>query len=430
MRAVYALLTYLLMPLYAMYWVIRGIVNRRYWDRFDQRLGFGFPRLPNGSLWVHAVSVGEVQASVPLVRQLQRRFPGREIVLTTVTPTGSAHARKVFGDEVHYSYIPFEAPYAVDNFFDAVNPTLALVMETEIWPNLYHACGQRKIPLVLVSARISPKSVSRYRKLLPLFREALSHGILIAAQGDADARRFLSLGASPARTWITGNIKFDFELPRNLAADGRALRQRCFPDRPVWIAASTHEGEEEMALEAHRRVLESIPDALLMLVPRHPERFQSVATLLRKAGFEFVQRTSGEACSERASIFLGDTMGELPLFYAASDVAFVGGSLVPVGGHNLLEPGALGLPVITGPHLYNTEEIAKLFRDIGASKIVSDPRELADAVVPLLSNPDTAKAMGRKGRQVVTTNRGALKRLMVLLKPLVSDGREAGRSAR
>ena len=164
MRAFYALLTYLLMPLYAMYWVVRGVVNRRYWDRFDQRLGFGFPSLPNGSLWVHAVSVGEVQASVPLVRQLQQRFPGREILLTTVTPTGAAHARKVFGSEVHYSYIPFEAPYAVNNFFEAVKPTLALVMETEIWPNLYHACGKRGIPLVLVSARISPKSVSRYRK--------------------------------------------------------------------------------------------------------------------------------------------------------------------------------------------------------------------------------------------------------------------------
>ena len=421
MRAVYALFTYLLLPVYALYWVVRGLVNRSYWDRFNQRFGVGFPQLPEGSIWVHAVSVGEVQAAVPLVRELQRRFPSRQVLVTTVTPTGAAHVRKLFGDSVAHCYIPFETPNAVNNFFKAAKPALALVMETEIWPNLYHACGEKGVPLVLVSARISPKSVERYRKLLPLFREALSHGILIAAQGDADARRFLSLGANPARTWITGNIKFDFEHPADLPAKGAAFREAHFPGRPVWVAASTHEGEEGLVLDAHRRVLETTPDALLVLVPRHPERFDSVASLTRKKGFEAVRRTDGRPVPADVSIFLGDTMGELPMFYAASDVAFLGGTLVPIGGHNLLEPGALGLPVITGPHLFNTQEIADLFTDIGAASIVDDSRGLADGVQSLFADPEAAMAIGRKGRQVVKTNRGALKRLMVLLNPLVTE---------
>lgn len=421
MRVVYALFTYLLLLPYALYWVLRGIVNRRYWDRFWQRFGIGFPQLPEGSLWVHAVSVGEVQAAVPLINELKRRFPSREILLTTVTPTGAAHVRKVFGESIRHCYIPFETPNAVAAFFNAAKPALALVMETEIWPNLYHACGKRGIPLVMVSARISPRSVERYRRLLPLFREALSHGILIAAQGDADARRFLSLGANPARTWITGNIKFDYELPENLRPDGEALRERLIGNRPVWIAASTHEKEEEIVLDAHRRVVEKIPDAVLMLVPRHPERFATVASLVGNYGFDVVRRTEERRLMADHAVLLGDTMGELTMFYAASDVAFVGGTLVPVGGHNLLEPGALGLPVITGPHLFNTQEIADLFRDVGASTLVQDAVSLADAVVPMLEDPALAESLGRKGRQVVTSNRGALKRLMVLLAPLVAE---------
>lgn len=421
MRVVYALLTYLLLPPYVLYWVLRGLFNRRYWDRFRQRFGFGFPDLPVGSLWVHAVSVGEVQASVPLVRELQRRFPEREILVTTVTPTGAEHVRKVFADSVHHCYIPFENPHAVGAFFDAAKPALALIMETEIWPNLYHACGKRQIPLVLVSARISPHSVERYRMLLPLFREALSHGILIAAQGDADAQRFLSLGANPARTWITGNIKFDYELPADLVSRGAEFRLRHFDGRPVWIAASTHDKEEEIVLDAHRRVLGRHPDAVLMLVPRHPERFPSVASLIEREGFRFVRRTEEMALAADVPVMLGDTMGELTMLYAASDVAFVGGTLVPVGGHNLLEPGALGLPVITGPHLFNTLDIAELFRDIGASREVTEADELADAVSTLFEEPARGEAMGLKGRQVVTSNRGALKRLMVLLNPLVAE---------
>lgn len=431
MRIVYAILTYLLLPVYALYWVVRGLGNRAYWDRVGQRFGFGYPALERGSIWLHAVSVGEVQASAPLVRTLLERFADRQILVTTVTPTGAERVRSLFGDAVMHSYIPFETPNAVARFFAAVKPVFALIMETEIWPNLYHACGSRGIPLVLVSARISPKSVGKYRRLLPLFRETLSHGILIAAQSEADAERFMSLGASAKRTWVTGNIKFDIELPDALPQQGVELRRVLWPGREVWIAASTHDGEESKALDAHRDVLQVFPDALLILVPRHPERFNDVAAHLRKRGIDFVSRTSGTACEAGTQVFLADTMGELPLFYAASDVAFVGGTLVPVGGHNLLEPAALGLPVVTGPHLFNTEDIANMFEDIGASITVDDAAGLAAAVVRLLTDREEARAIGARGRDIVTSNRGALQRLLVLLEPLVSDVRpESGESRR
>lgn len=423
MRVAYAILTYLMLPLYSLYWIVRGLANRSYWDRVYQRFGFGFPKLREGSIWVHAVSVGEVQAAAPLVRALQERFAERDILVSTMTPTGAARVKSLFGDAVHHCYLPFETPNAVNNFFDSARPSLALVMETEIWPNLYHTCGQRKIPLVMVSARISPQSVGRYRRLLPMFREALSHGILIAAQGEADAKRFLQLGANPERTWIMGNIKFDHGVPPDLRDKGRRFRAASIGARPVWIAASTHDKEEEQVLDAHRIVLEQMPDAVLILVPRHPERFPAVAALLKKYQFRYARRTFGEVCAAETQVFLGDTMGELPMFYAASDVAFVGGTLVPIGGHNLLEPGALGIPVITGPHLFNTQEIADLFADIGASVSVNDSRSLAEAVLPLLADRTAAESMGRKGRQIVVTNRGALQRLMVLLNPLVDEVR-------
>ena len=420
MRFVYVLLSYLLSPLYALYWIFRGAVNRTYWDRLGQRLGFAYPQLSQGCIWIHAVSVGEVQATVPLVRVLQDRFPDRALLITTVTPTGAARVNSLYGDLVAHCYIPFEMPFAVGNFFNSIKPDLALVMETEIWPNLYDALGKREIPLILVSARISPQSVNRYRRFLPLFRETLSHGIVIAAQSEADAERFRSLGAAPERTWVTGNIKFDFETPTDLKSHGEAFRNRYFPGRPVWVAASTHDKEEEQVLEAHRQLRDEIPDALLLLVPRHPERFATVKSLLRKNELEFVSRTDEIACASNARVFLGDTMGELPMFYAASDIAFVGGTLVPVGGHNLLEPAALGLPVITGPHLFNTQDIANMFSEVGAFIQVQDGFELAAALKRLFHDRNEAEMMASKGRQILTENRGALQRLLNLMEPLIS----------
>ncbi len=419
MRLAYIILSYLLAPVYAIYWLSRGLAEKAYRERFGQRFGFGYPELPPGTIWIHAVSVGEVQATAPLVRQLLTRFPSRRMLVTTVTPTGSARAQALFGESVAHSYVPFEAPFAVNRFFAAVKPGMALIMETEIWPNLYQACGKRNIPLVLVSARISPKSVGKYRRWLPLFRETLSFGIVIAAQSEADAERFRSLGADPQRTSVTGNIKFDIELPADLQDKGAELRFRQFGERPVWIAASTHDGEEDQLLDAHAQLRESLPDALLILVPRHPDRFGTVAANLRRRRIRYVARTKGVPCTSDTEVFLGDTMGEVPLFYAASDIAFVGGTLVPVGGHNLLEPAALGLPIVTGPYLFNMEDIADMFSSVGASLLVHNSIELARTLRDLFANRETAESIGNRGREIVRQNRGALGRFLLLLQPLM-----------
>ncbi len=420
MRVFYNLLIYLLQIPVAAHWLVRALLNRTYRDRLGQRFGMGYPQLDR-CIWIHAVSVGEVQAAVPLVRAIRKRFPNHNMLITTVTPTGAARVEANFGDSVTHCYIPFEMPVAVDNFFASVNPELALIMETEIWPNLYRGCGLREIPLILVSARISPKSVDSYRKFLPLFRETLSHGIIIAAQSEADADRFRSLGASPVRTWVTGNIKFDIELPDDLAERGRDFRRHYFGDRPVWIAASTHDQEEQIVLAAHQRLLQTYPDLLLVLVPRHPDRFSAVADMIDKEGLAQVARTAEQACDADTRVFLGDTMGEVPLFYAASDVAFVGGSLVPIGGHNLLEPAALGLPLVSGPHVYNAQEISDMFIDLGACHIVKDAEELVAAVDELFANPAEAAAQGGRGLEIVQQNRGALARLLKLLEPLIGE---------
>jgi 3-deoxy-D-manno-octulosonic-acid transferase len=253
-----------------------------------------------------------------------------------------------------------------------------------------------------------------------LIRETLSHGIIIAAQTEADAARFLELGANPARTRVTGNIKFDVELEPNIADEGRHLRSTLFGHRPVWIAASTHDGEEQQVLEAHRSLLEEHPDLLLVLVPRHPERFSGVRELIERWGFGVVSRTERRHCDANNEVFLVDTMGEVPLFFAASDVAFVGGSLVPIGGHNLLEPAAQGLPIVTGPHVFNAPEIADSFVKLGACRIVSDSDELAATVSELIERPDEAGKIGKNGFAVLEQNRGALKRLLVLLEPLLA----------
>lgn len=420
MRILYNLLAYLLQIPVALYWLVRAIGNSTYREGFGQRFGFGYPKFPR-CIWIHAVSVGEVQAAAPLIREIGKRFPDRQLLITTVTPTGAAHVKTLFGDTVAHSYIPFELPVAVDRFFNNTQPELALIMETEIWPNLYRGCGVREIPLILVSARISPRSLDGYRKVLPLFKETLSHGIIIAAQSKADADRFRSLGASSVRTWVIGNIKFDIELPETLAADGRELRARMFGDRPVWIAASTHGQEEEQVLAAHAELKAKFPKLLLVLVPRHPERFNDVRKLLEQQEFSYASRTKDQSCEDSTEVFLLDTMGELPLFYAASDIAFVGGSLVPVGGHNLLEPAALGLPVISGPNVFNAQEIADMFVDKGACTIVQDAPELAAAIGTLIADPEAAKAMGERGRKIVLSNRGSLAKLLGLLEPLIAD---------
>jgi 3-deoxy-D-manno-octulosonic-acid transferase len=419
MRVIYVMLTYLLAPLVMAMEGWKSIWQPDYRGRLAPRLGFIEPQPTAGSLWLHAVSVGEVQAAAGLIRALRQRFPDVPVVVSTGTPTGAQRAKALFGDSVRHCYLPYDLPGAVNRFLDRIRPRVAIILETEIWPTLYDALGRRRIPLVIASARLSVRSVGRYRRLTSLFRETLSHGVLIGAQTVADAERFRAIGAAPERVEVTGNVKFDIEIPADTVAAGRGFRARCAAQRPTWIAGSTHEGEEEAVLAAHSVVCERHPSALLILVPRHPQRFEAVRGLLRRRGTEFSQRSAGAEPSESDTVFLVDTLGELQIFYAASDVAFVGGSLVPIGGHNLLEPAVLGVPMLSGPHTQNAQDVADLLEQCGALRLVRSSKELAQCVTEWFDDPELARRDGARGLAAVAQSRGAVERLVAMIAPLL-----------
>jgi len=416
-RRLYTLILYMLMPVVVGRLIWRGWRNREYWRRWGERFGrFPSPEM-NSPIWIHAVSVGEVRAAQPLVREIKQRWPAIPLLVTTTTPTGSEQVKALFGESVLHTYLPYDLPGPVRRFLDGAQPRLALIMETELWPNLFHGCASRKIPLIIANARLSARSLRGYRRVSSLIRETLRSIYLVAAQGEQDAERFRQLGMEADRIRVTGSMKFDQPLPEGLQEHAGELRRRLGEKRMLWIAASTHQGEEEQILDAFRQVRREHPDCLLMLVPRHPERFGRVAELCSRAGFRMVRRSSGRPCDQDVDIFLGDTMGELMLFYAASDVAFVGGSLVPTGGHNMLEPAALGKPVIAGPHLFNFTEIAAAMERAGALCRVADSAELAEVTSRLLSSPEERAGMGEAGRRLVQQNRGALQRVLELVRP-------------
>jgi 3-deoxy-D-manno-octulosonic-acid transferase len=417
MRLLYLLAVYLAAPLVSLMLLWRGLRDRAYWHNFGERFGYGAAHTPGG-VWVHAVSVGEVQACAALVSALRQRHPGLPLTVTTFTPTGAARARALFGDRALVRYIPFDLPGAVRRFLGRVQPSLAVIFETELWPHLYRACARRRIPLVLASARISARSLDRYQRLGRLFRETLGQVALIAAQGPADAERFRALGAEAGSTHVTGNIKFDFELPPDIAVRGAALREQFASARPLWVAGSTHGGEEQALVDTVRRLREKVPQALLVMAPRHPQRFAEAAQTLLQSGVRFARRSQSDA-TDACEVLLLDTLGELLDFYAAGDVAFVGGSLVPVGGHNLLEPAALGKPILTGPHNFNSADIARLLTERGGAEVVRTPAELAARLTVLLTDAGERERMGEAARACVSGNRGALEKLLALIEPLL-----------
>lgn len=421
MRRIYFLTVYLLAPLYCAALLWRGTRERGYLAAFGERFGLG-PRLAGESIWIHAASAGEVQAAAPLVRALCRRSAARTVVVTTVTPAGKARAHKLLeGERVSVRFLPLDLPGSVRGFLDRVRPRIALVVETELWPSLFRECGRRGIPLVLASARLSERSMRRYRALRSLFADALANCTLLATQTEADARRFEALGAPAERTRVIGNLKFDLELPAELERTAQSLRRQLAPTRAVWVAGSTHDGEEGAALDAHARIRLAHPDALLVLAPRHPPRFDAVAALLERRAVRFIRRSAAHPCAPDAEVLLLDSLGELIEFYAAADVVFVGGSLAPVGGHNLLEPAALGKPILTGPHVFDNAEIAGLLRARGALETVRDAQELARAVSTLLAHPQLRAQRGTAARAVATENRGTLARLLALLEPRLEE---------
>lgn len=419
MRRIYLLAAYLAAPLHValLGWRARG-TRATGAPPLMQRFGFG-PPLAGQPLWIHAASVGEMQLAAALVRALRARRPDLPILVTAFTPTGAARAAAL-GPEVTVRYLPYDLPGSVRRFLRRAQPRLALILETELWPTLFSQCRRRHIPLIIASARLSSRSARRYRRFGALFRDALRETV-VAAQSPEDADRFRAIGAEPARTHVTGNLKFDCALPPGIAARGRQLRERYAPGRALWVAGSTHEGEEEAVIDAHRRVRAELPEALLVLAPRHPQRFEAVAAALAAQDVAYVRhsRSPQPAAVARAEVVLLDTLGELLDVYAAADAAFVGGSLVPVGGHNLLEPASLGRPIATGPHQFNAEEVARLLLECGAARQVRDAGELAQCMLGWLREPTERARAGARGEAVVAANRGALERLLGLISPLL-----------
>jgi 3-deoxy-D-manno-octulosonic-acid transferase len=418
---------YLLMPFVCLRLFWRGRLVPGYRDRWQERFGF-IPPLSDADgevgrdvIWVHAVSVGETMAAVPLIRRLQTLYPDYLIAVTTSTPTGSERVKALLGDSVYHCYAPYDTPGAVSRFLNTLKPKILIIKETELWPNIIHGCYRRNIPVLLANARLSARSADGYRRFSILAKPMLAELAMVAAQHKDDCRRFLSLGLAEARVQVTGNIKFDLEITaaqRQQAANlGRQWQQGI---RPIWLVASTHKGEDELILQAFRGILAKYPKTLLVLVPRHPDRFDQVAALCRAEGFAVARRGKGQQPALETQVLLGDTMGELPLFFGASDVAFVGGSLVPVGGHNLMEPAAWGIPVLSGRHLFNFAEASALLIERGGLEICCTPKEIAAAVIRLLADRDLCRQQGAAALAVVEANRGAMARLLAIIEQLLA----------
>jgi 3-deoxy-D-manno-octulosonic-acid transferase len=370
-------------------------------------------------LWVHAVSVGEALSAIPLIHRIRGQYPQTPILITTTTPTGSERVQAAFkdmlGKQIFHCYLPYDLPWTLQPFFQRIKPKLLVLMETELWPNLLHACYSRKLPVLIANGRLSPISAKRYGWLGHLMRQMLRPINAVAAQSALDASRFKALGVKSENIWETGNIKFDLQLPSYLQEAGTEFRQELGADRIIWIAASTHEGEESVCLNVYQALKAQFPNLLLFLVPRHPDRFNKVASLCIERGCNIVRRSQKQAVDNHVDVYLGDSMGEMPLFYATSDVAFVGGSLVPVGGHNLLEPAALGLPVLTGPQLFNFVAISEMLVQAKGATIVQNENELKEKLALLLEDRALRQTQGNLAKNVVEENKGALEKLLKLI---------------
>jgi 3-deoxy-D-manno-octulosonic-acid transferase len=409
-RTVYTAALYVLLPFVRVRLALRARREPGYAEHIAERFGrydTAPPREP--VIWVHAVSVGETAAAEPLVRALQARFPGHRVLLTHMTPTGRRTGTAIFRDSVARAYLPYDFPFAVARFLDHYRPRIGLLMETEIWPNLIHACSARKVPIYLVNARLSEKSFRGYRRFASLVGESVAALSGIAAQSADDAKRFSALGAREVQ--VVGNVKFDAAPAAELVERGRAWRSAYAP-RAVLLAASTREGEEALVLDAFERLA---TPALLVLVPRHPQRFDEVASLLEKRGMRYERRSSGRAVSEATQVLLGDSMGEMPAYYAASDVAFIGGSLLPFGAHNFIEACAVGTPVLLGPHTYNFAEAAERALDAGAALRVGDADELASTADRLLAEPAERLRMSEAALAFSRAYQGATTRIIDML---------------
>ncbi len=417
----YTVLSYLIQPLVLLIMWQRGMKQPDYRKRLAERYacynGLSAPE-PQGIV-IHAASVGEVIAATPLIKAIQAQYPTLQITVTTVTPTGSARVKAAFGHSVSHFYLPYDLPDAVNRFLAFVKPKLFIVIETELWPNLIHQIHKKQIPFVIANARLSPRSVKRYGWIKPHLQKMLAEISLILAQDSVSAERYISLGFDAKHLINTGNLKFDLEINERLRKQVRETEQALnLTARPVWIAGSTHEGEEKMLLEAHQRLLEKHPELVLILVPRHPERFHQVEELIKSLKIPYQLRTQKQPLEADTQVLLGNTMGEMMLLYGLAQIAFVGGSLVKHGGHNPLEPIAFELPVISGIHTFNFPEVFEKLRTVnGVIEIKSSVESIVEAVNYLLEHPELCRRISQAGYDVLKENQGALKRHLALLAP-------------
>jgi 3-deoxy-D-manno-octulosonic-acid transferase len=414
-RLIYTVIMYLLIPLILYRLAVRGLRYREYFGRWRERFGFFPDPHIRESIWIHAVSMGEVNAALPLIDALMQRHQGTPFVITTVTPTGSERVRRVYGDRVFNVYLPYDLPASIRRFIERVHPRVSVVMETEIWPNLFLECEERGIPLILANARLSEKSFKGYGPVRPLAEQAVASVRFVAAQSATDAGRLRELGARPDRLGVVGNLKYDMSVPPGLGEQATIIRQGWGAQRPVWIAASTHEGEELPVLKAHAEVLRQFPDALLLIAPRHPERFKLVALSCRSFGFVTRTRSEDGTAAIDTQCFVVDTLGELLRFYATADVAFVGGSLVPIGGHNILEPAALGVPVVVGPKTFNFLDITASLLEASAAVQIDDGSALGAVVNRFLADPALRERTGRAGRAAFEREQGGVTRTVSII---------------
>ncbi len=417
-RWLYTALFYLALPLIVarLWW--RGRRAPAYRQRIAERFGcisqrHFAQRAGAHGIWVHAVSVGEVIAAAPLVRALLQRHPELPLTVTTMTPTGSERVRALFGDSVFHVYAPYDVPQCIARFLQRVQPRLLIIIETELWPNTIHACAAHNIPVVLANARLSQKSARGYRRFGAITAPMLHSMSKVVAQNAEDGARFVELGLPSNKLVVSGSIKFDIALDDDLLAQAQQIRNDWHSaHRFIWIAASTHAGEDEIVLQAHRQLCAQVSNALLILVPRHPERFNEVATLIEKNNFIFVRRSTTRAVALDAAVLLGDTMGELLFLYGCADCAFVGGSLVARGGHNTLEPAAWGLPIITGPSDFNFREISALLQRDKALTVIDHADSLAKTLLELAGDVALRQQRGDAAKRVIENNRGALEKLI------------------
>ncbi len=415
MRFFYTGLFSLLLPVILLRLFWRGFKQRAYRQRWRERLGFFKQTYPAGVIWFHAVSVGEAEAAFPLIRRLKKQQPNTPVLVTTTTPTGSARVQAVLADSVCHVYFPYDIPVIINRFFQTFKPCMLVVLEKEIWPNLFRQCGKNQIPLLIVNARLSARSARSYRLIPSLVKPALAQVDRILAQTEEDRAHFVEIGADPEKVEVSGNLKFDIEIPDTVIEQGRQLKQEWFSSRFVWIIASTHAGEETLFFEQYHALKKSIPELLLLIVPRHPERFDSVWRLAGQYALKTVKRSEKQLINADVDVYLADTMGELKMLYAAADVAFVGGSMVNVGGHNILEPLAIGVPVMFGPNMVNFKQISQNVLQQRAAVQCLSAAEAAEQLLKLYRQPEERQRMIEQGYRFIRQNQGALAKTFAVL---------------